>query len=321
MQELERLIYQITSPYERLLKETLLKATMTNKEKETKEQFFEKSVFVNNSHIDDKNSSIASKANVRSADERDIDTIVESSKSELNKDIPTDIGINDADFQADMEAQDEAEFMAEDIHEPKIETIPSLTIQPKEIEPVTIPPDNSHQESENETPYGEYQDYKEAPEYPVDPNAKPTAVVIHCSDPRFNYAFRVFIENTLGLPSGNYIPLVFGGGAGVLAHPFELPKEAKFVKDRLEYWKTRFPSVKRIILINHEDCKYYNQLKEKLTNLFPNNALMDKVAKMDLLSVAKMLKAMSFLTGYSIEVYYAKFKDETHESAEFEQVV
>ena len=215
-------------------------------------------------------------------------------------------------FDADMEAQEK---------EIPVEITPPS--KPIEDQPRDILPDHyksQQQEDEFEDEKDEYVVGSDD-QYPVDPNAKPTAVVIHCSDPRFNYAFRICVEKTLGLQSGDYLPLIFGGGAGVLAHPFELPKETKFVKDRLEYWKTRFPTIKRIILINHEDCRYYHQIKEKLTNLFPNNALMDKVAKMDLITVAKLLKSMSFLTGYSIEVYYAKFKDETHQSAMFEQVV
>jgi len=63
---------------------------------------------------------------------------------------------------------------------------------------------------------------------------RPEAVVVYCGDPRLQTAFEPFIEKGLKLPKGQYIPLVVGGGAGVLANPERLPKEFKFMKDRFE---------------------------------------------------------------------------------------
>ena len=88
--------------------------------------------------------------------------------------------------------------------------------------------------------------------------------MVYCGDPRFQEAFDGFIANELKLAKGQYIPLVVGGGAGVLAHPEKLPKEFKFMKERLELYSQAFHSIRRVILINHEDCKYYDSLKERV---------------------------------------------------------
>ncbi|HEY5909711.1 MAG TPA: hypothetical protein VJA21_03805, partial [Verrucomicrobiae bacterium] len=96
------------------------------------------------------------------------------------------------------------------------------------------------------------------------PDAKPSAIVIYCSDPRFQPAFREFVEHELGLTDGMTIPIVVGGGAGVLGHPEQLPKEFKFLRERLEQYREIFPTVRRIVLINHEDCRYYESLKSRV---------------------------------------------------------
>src|SRR5262249_51830633 len=99
--------------------------------------------------------------------------------------------------------------------------------------------------------------------YTAATDSKPAAVVVYCSDPRFQAAFSEFIQQELGLGPGQVIPLVIGGGAGVLGHPEILPKEFKFLKERLEAYRDIFPTARRIILINHEDCRYYAALKLK----------------------------------------------------------
>src|SRR5437867_6285642 len=98
-------------------------------------------------------------------------------------------------------------------------------------------------------------------------NPKPEAIVVYCSDPRFQTAFEQFLTNELGLRKGGYIPLVIGGGAGVLGHPEQLPKEFKFVKDRFELYREHFPTIHRLVLINHQDCKYYDSLRARIFHL------------------------------------------------------
>ena len=108
--------------------------------------------------------------------------------------------------------------------------------------------------------------------YEAMPHAHPEAVVVYCGDPRFQTVFEAFTEKELGLPKGQFIPLVVGGGAGVLANPERLPKEFKFMKDRFELIHRYFPSVQRVVLINHEDCIYYRMLAEKIPGFLTDRA-------------------------------------------------
>jgi hypothetical protein len=156
--------------------------------------------------------------------------------------------------------------------------------------------------------------------YPVIEHPAPDAIVVHCSDPRFQAAFRQFIETELGLAEGQYVPLVIGGGAGVLAHPERLPKEFKVLKDRLRMHMGQFASIYRIILINHEDCKYYEELRGKLPHLFSDylGGTADK-QRHDLGAVARtLLDVLSSKAG--IERYYARFADPDRTRVTFDRV-
>jgi hypothetical protein len=90
--------------------------------------------------------------------------------------------------------------------------------------------------------------------------AAPEAIVVHCSDPRFQRAFAEFIREELKLQDGSFIPLVISGGVGSLAEPLRLPKEFRFMKERLRMFLDRFESIHQLILINHEDCRHEVQL-------------------------------------------------------------
>ena len=151
--------------------------------------------------------------------------------------------------------------------------------------------------------------------------SEPTALVIHCSDPRFQKAFKEFINSELELRDGYYIPLVISGGSSSLSEPLKLPKEYKFMKERIEYFIERFPSLNRIILINHEDCKYYQTMKKALGNpiLSHVSSLIDR-HKVDLQYV--LSNVVNFL-GPKIhaELYYARFADDLKESIVFEKIL
>jgi len=148
----------------------------------------------------------------------------------------------------------------------------------------------------------------------------PTAIVIHCSDPRFQNAFKGFINSELGLRDGDYIPLIISGGAGSLSEPLKLPKEFKFMKERIEFFIHHFPSIRRIILINHEDCKHYESMKNLLGNSFLSRVadLMER-QKIDLKSVAKNLLNL-FGSKIHGELYYAHFTDPQKQSVVFEKI-
>jgi hypothetical protein len=158
--------------------------------------------------------------------------------------------------------------------------------------------------------------------YEAMPKAHPEAVVVYCGDPRLQTAFEPFIEKELGLHKGQFIPLVVGGGAGVLANPERLPKEFKFMKDRFELIHRYFPSVKRAVLINHEDCIYYRMLAEKIPGFLTDDAskLRHRPGEdMDL--IERVFNRLLSHLGLRAELYYAKFANADHSQVAFDHVL
>jgi hypothetical protein len=161
----------------------------------------------------------------------------------------------------------------------------------------------------------------EAPAYAAVTNPKPEAIVVYCSDPRLQAAFDQFISQELHLAKGQYIPIVVGGGAGVLGHPEQLPKEFKFLKERFEMYREHFPSVRRVVLINHEDCKYYNSLKSKVSRLLGSRLGHSlHVSCEDLGLVRHAFQHLLSHLGFNLEFYYARFADDSHQKVVFEKV-
>jgi hypothetical protein len=151
---------------------------------------------------------------------------------------------------------------------------------------------------------------------------KPSTIVIHCSDPRFQAAFEGFIEHELGLKTGEYIPIIVGGGAGVLGHPEQLPKEFKFIKERLEHYQKIFPTARRIVLINHEGCRYYQSLKARTLGLLGSRfSGASGGAREDLSLVARAFQHFLAHLGYTVELYYAKFANPEHTKIEIEKAM
>jgi hypothetical protein len=150
---------------------------------------------------------------------------------------------------------------------------------------------------------------------------KPDAIVIHCSDPRFQPAFEQFLANELGLVKGGYVPIVVGGGGGVLGHPEQLPKEFKFIKERLEHYRKAFPTIRRVVLINHEECRYYESLKGKtLAFLGPRFVISPEHAREDLSLVSRAFQKLLGHLGWTVELYYARIADAQHGKIEFEKL-
>jgi hypothetical protein len=157
--------------------------------------------------------------------------------------------------------------------------------------------------------------------YAVVPNPQPGAIVVHCSDPRFQPAFSQFLEQELGLAKGSYIPIIVGGGAGVLGHPEQLPKEFKFLRDRLEHYRTIFPTARRIILINHEGCRYYESLRGRAAAFLGSRlGLTAHFGRQDLSLVARSFRLLLAHLGYTVELYYARFADAEKANITIEKV-
>jgi hypothetical protein len=151
-------------------------------------------------------------------------------------------------------------------------------------------------------------------------DAAPEAIVVHCSDPRFQRAFAGFIKNELQLEEGKYIPLVVSGGIGSLSEPLKLPKEFLFMRERLRMFLDRFDSIKQIVLINHEDCRHYEALQNFIGKLFMQRfASMAERQRVDLKKVAKVLLDLSS-ARIETKLYYAKFADARKSKVVFEEV-
>lgn len=157
--------------------------------------------------------------------------------------------------------------------------------------------------------------------YEAMPRAHPEAIVLHCSDPRFQTAFEPFIENELGLHKGQYIPVVVGGGAGVLANPERRPKEFKFLKDRFELFHGHFASLRRLVLINHEDCLYYRLLAQEVPGLQGHGLDSPHWPRDDLPPIAQTVHRLLPHLGWDIELYYARFAAADHSHVAFDRVL
>jgi hypothetical protein len=148
----------------------------------------------------------------------------------------------------------------------------------------------------------------------------PEAVAVYCGDPRLQTAFELFIENELELAKGQYIPLVVGGGAGVLANPERLPKEFKFMKDRFDLIHRAFPSVTRAILINHEDCKYYRLLAERIPGFRTEDPVQLRHRPgADIDGIAVVFDRHLSHFGFQPELYYARFTNADYSRVTFDR--
>lgn len=156
--------------------------------------------------------------------------------------------------------------------------------------------------------------------YDAIPQVRPEAIVVYCCDPRFQTAFEPFVENELGLKKGQYIPLVVAGGAGVLAHPDRLPQEFQFLRDRLELFHEHFASIRRLVLINHEDCAYYKMLAGKVPGLQAPSRDPRHWPREDLGQIAQTFNRRLSHLGWTVELHYAKFANGDNSKVTFDRI-
>jgi hypothetical protein len=123
----------------------------------------------------------------------------------------------------------------------------------------------------------------------------PEALVIHCADPRFQDAFREFVTEELGLK--NYAPLVIGGSIHAFGMQSLLPKNFKILWEQIKFF-IKEAKLRQIIIINHEDCKWY----EKMKGFHPSIHLLTK-GKMDLNSAADVI--LKDFVGIQVRKFFA----------------
>ena len=93
-------------------------------------------------------------------------------------------------------------------------------------------------------------------------DANNEAVVVHCSDHRFQEGFHEFISDGLGLHT--YALLAIPGGAHFGAMEQLQPKFAKVGLQSLKFLVKR-SGARRIVVIGHDDCLFF---KEQLQHFF-----------------------------------------------------
>lgn len=140
---------------------------------------------------------------------------------------------------------------------------------------------------------------------------KPQALVVHCSDPRFQAAFKDFIGNNLNLKEGEYIPIVVPGSIASLGSNISvlLPKRQKVLLDniKLMFERNQGESM-RLILINHEDCRSYAEIFSKIRKYIAKLPDTIKREVDDLAFAAKIIRiaAGSFGVTCEPELYLAR---------------
>ena len=97
--------------------------------------------------------------------------------------------------------------------------------------------------------------------YPFADVAGADAVVVHCSDPRFQEAFKNFVKDELKIEHPAYI--VVPGSVSSVGLELVMPKHLKTLKDQVEFMLAHAQQP-RLVLINHEDCAMYGRLQELL---------------------------------------------------------
>ncbi len=90
------------------------------------------------------------------------------------------------------------------------------------------------------------------------PSEQPDALVVHCSDPRFQKHFGEFLRSRLGLET--YGLIAVPGGAHFLTMLDYLPKFS-WVGWRWVKFLVDFSRPRRLVLIAHDDCRWYKDTR------------------------------------------------------------
>jgi hypothetical protein len=124
----------------------------------------------------------------------------------------------------------------------------------------------------------------------------PDALVLHCSDHRFQAANHEFLDEGLRLSS--YALISFPGGGHFFSLALVLPKFAKVCLQSVAFHVKR-ARPRRIVLVAHDDCLFF---REKVQFFFPEATFAEKQA-------ANLRRARTVLAerfpDLPVEIYYA----------------
>lgn len=161
------------------------------------------------------------------------------------------------------------------VPQPKVEApVPTVASEPIEVEAT------------------EYRHSK--PVYRLDDRVSDT-LVIHCSSPRFQKAFRLFVTEELGIE--HYTLISIGGGPHAFGMSTLLPKNLKILWEQIKFF-LKNQNIKTIIFINHRDCMWY----EKMKGYHPTVELPVK-GRTDLRTAARSI--LTDFAGVHVRSFYA----------------
>jgi hypothetical protein len=125
----------------------------------------------------------------------------------------------------------------------------------------------------------------------------PEAIVVHCGDPRFQKAFRRFVEDELGMR--NYVPIIVLGGIHAFGFKDLRPKQYKVLYEQIKFL-VKEQGIKRVVIINHEDCTWYGRFSSWVMRRIP----LPKKQVDDLRFAAESL--FEHFLNIEVETYYAE---------------
>jgi len=131
------------------------------------------------------------------------------------------------------------------------------------------------------------------------PREQPDALVVHCSDPRFQKHFHEFLRGHLGLDT--YGLLAVPGGAHFLTLVDYLPKFS-WVGWRWMKFLVDLSRPRRLVLIAHDDCRWYREER-----FWQHAEDWTSTALSDLRRVADSFRER--FGDISIEAYFARIED------------
>ena len=145
--------------------------------------------------------------------------------------------------------------------------------------------------------------------YRTSPHGLPTeagVIVVHCSDPRYQWHFHEFLRNGLGIRE--YGLVAVPGGPQALARLEFMPKFSwsgwRWLKFLIDLTKPE-----RVVLINHDDCRWY------WSTLRATDPA--RVRERQLADLRSIQREFSDRFNVQIEAYYARLDDG---AASFERV-
>ena len=93
------------------------------------------------------------------------------------------------------------------------------------------------------------------------------------------------------------------------------------MRERFELFRKNYPSIKRIVLINHEDCAYYRMLAEKIPAFLRDHGDGENHRpRGDMGLIGDIFHRLLAHLGLQVELYYARFADPSHTQIAFDRM-